>query len=118
MSSTMSPSNRARHVAFLMTFLDLSLLGNSRRSWASLVHAKVRENRVYMRRNRADIYLSLDYVAECSGSASSGWCCPWRETRERISSAQQLPARELGMGLSFPSCFTLTHKVRQHLEDA
>jgi ATP-binding cassette subfamily G (WHITE) protein 2 (SNQ2) len=25
---------------------------------------KVRENRVYMRRNRADIYLSLDYVAE------------------------------------------------------
>jgi hypothetical protein len=26
--------------------------------------------------------------------------------RERISSTQRLPARELGMGLSFPSCFT------------
>jgi ATP-binding cassette, subfamily G (WHITE), member 2, SNQ2 len=60
---------------------------------------KVRESRVYMRRSRADIYLSLDYVAECSGSASSGWCCPWRETRERISSAQRLPGTDVSLGV-------------------
>ncbi len=41
------------------------------------------------------ISTSLDYVAECSGRASSGWCCPWRETRERISSAQRLPGADV-----------------------
>jgi len=45
------------------------------------------------------IFTFLDYVAECSGRASSGWCCPWRQTRERISFARRLPGTDVSLGL-------------------
>lgn len=47
------------------------------------------------------ISTSLDYVVECSGGASSSWCCPRRETRERISSAQRLPGTDVSLGVLF-----------------
>jgi hypothetical protein len=45
------------------------------------------------------ISISLDYIAGCSGRASSGRCCPWRGTRERISSAQRLPGIDVSLGV-------------------
>jgi len=46
------------------------------------------------------ISTSLDYVVECSGRASSGWCCPWRETCEWISSPRRLPGTDVSLGIS------------------
>jgi hypothetical protein len=50
------------------------------------------------------ISLPLDYVAECSGGASSGRCCPWRETCERICSAQRLSGTDVSLGV-LSTCF-------------
>jgi len=50
------------------------------------------------------ISTSVDYVAECFGRASSGWCCPWREIRERISFAQRLPGTDVSSG-ALSICF-------------
>jgi hypothetical protein len=43
------------------------------------------------------ISTSVDYAAECFGRASSGWCCSWRETRERISFAQRFPGTDVSL---------------------
>jgi ATP-binding cassette, subfamily G (WHITE), member 2, SNQ2 len=48
---------------------------------------------------------SLDYVVECFGRASSGWCRPWGETREWVSSAQRFPGTDVSLGVSFSICF-------------
>ena len=104
----MLPSKKERHVGFSMIFLVLSLPGNLRHSWASLGQARFVE--VGSERwKKSCSSRPLDYVAECSGRAPGGWCCPWREARERICSTQRFPGANVSKRVFLPcaSCLCL-----------
>jgi ATP-binding cassette subfamily G (WHITE) protein 2 (SNQ2) len=52
-------------------------------------------------------YSSPDHVAECSGGAPGGWCCHWREARERISYTQRFPGTNVSLRCFLSYVFAL-----------
>ena len=52
-------------------------------------------------------YCPLDDVAECFGGTPGGWCCHWREARERISYTERFPSTNVSLGCFLSCVFAL-----------